>query len=225
MDAGILQSLGQAVVAPMPLSWMKLPSAPPDLPRWANIGKLSSTQVRALAAQIGYDQSSWNYNLVGSANQLGRYQFSTTILEDYGLLHTGSNKSYGTNCVNYQHCWTQGVQITPILNSYNAYIYNTTNITTFLQTPSAQEHLAFQHISTLYENLLKINAIQESDSVDIIGGMISVAWLLGAGSAISNDAPTGMGAFQWRYSGLELNLGSGVVAFNKGRYAVKVLAQ
>jgi hypothetical protein len=71
MDTGIIQSAGQPVAKPLPTIWLKLPTAPLPLPDWAKFGRLSAKEVYNLLAQIGYDQSQWNYYAVGPDNQLG----------------------------------------------------------------------------------------------------------------------------------------------------------
>ena len=88
MDLGIQNARAHLIVNPLPLSWLGRADMPPALPAYANIDRLTATQVRNLQAQIGYTQSQWNYSLIGSSNQLGRYQFSTTLLESYGILHS-----------------------------------------------------------------------------------------------------------------------------------------
>jgi hypothetical protein len=221
MDAGIVQALGQVVQNPLPPTWLGYASAPPGIPDWANIGILTGKQVRALMAQIAYDASGWNYQSIGSSGQLGRYQISTVTLENYGLLLSGANAAYGSNCVNYQHCWVPGTVVKASTNSYTRYIYNTTNLLDFLTTPNAQEHLAYQLLNDYYAGLQKLNAVQDSDSADTVAGMLYVAWVLGVGTAPGADSSTGTGAYAWRYS----SIGAGATAYNSGRYAVMVLAQ
>jgi hypothetical protein len=159
--------------------------------------------------------------LIGANNQLGRYQIATQTLENYGLLVTGANAAYGTQCVNYQHCWTPGMQVKSTTNSYTKYIYNTINQLDFLNTANAQEHLAYQILTDCYAGLVRINAITGSDTMDIVAGMLYVAWSLGVGSAPGTDSATGTGAYAWRY----YSIGGGVNAYNGGRYAVMFLAQ
>jgi hypothetical protein len=207
-DNGIIQSAGQPVVNPLPVSWLQLPTAPLSLPDWANFGRLTAGQIRCLIAQIGYDQSQWNYSAVGSDNQLGRYQFTPQTLEDYGLLLSGSVKAYGTASVNHRQCWTPAYVRSPT-NSYANYMYNTLSLWDFLNNISAQEHLAYQVLYDLYISLTRNDGISDSDSDDVVAGMLSVAWVLGSSGAAS-----------WRQTGQK----AGVSAFNSGRYAIAVLS-
>lgn len=214
IDVGFQQASGHAVVTPLPISWIGRPDAPLSLPAWANIDRLSSAQNTNLLAQIGYDKSTWDYTLIGSNNRVGRYQISTQLLEHYGLLAAGSNKYYGINCINYQKCWRPATIRNT--NSYADYIYNITSLSGFLTSPASQDHLAYQILYDTYRTLTGVDAILESDSIDIVAGMIYVGWELGAGTQPSYGNPIGTGAYAWRYSGQD----NGINAFNSGRYAV-----
>ncbi len=216
-DIGFIQAAGIAVVNPLPVSWTGRVDAPSNAPAWADTDQLTSAQNKNLLAQIAYDKSNWDYAKVGASNQLGRYQFTTQQLEDYGLLAAGSNGYFGTNCVNYKTCW-KPVTIRST-NSYSNYNYNVTSQYDFLTNTASQDHLAYQFIYDIYRGLSDINAILSTDSIDIIAGMIYVGWDLGIGTMPSQGNPLGTGAYAWRYSGI----GNGVSPFNSGRYTVLML--
>lgn len=218
-DIGIAHALGQAIPAPFPQSWLGRADAPAHAPSWVTIGPLTSRQVYLLECQIGYDQSLWDYKKVGEDNKLGRYQIDPVILEQYGLLSTGSNAAYGTACVNYLSCW-HPTYIKTATNAYSRYFYNTDSLYSFLQTTIAQDHLAYQILYDCYNSLVKINAITAADSADTVAGMMYVAWTLGVGSPANAVETTGTGAWAWRYMGL----GEGTDSFNSGRYAAAVLS-
>lgn len=220
MDIGIKSSIGKPIANPLPKSWLGLSSAPPGTPSWATVGPLSSTQTTNLQAQIAYDLSKWDYTKIGNNNQLGRYQFNSLLLESYGLIAAGSNKAYGSNCINYQYCW-RPVYLSNEVYQYENYFYNTTSLDSFLSNNIAQEHLAYQRLVDLYVGLSAIDAILPSDATDIVAGMIYVAWILGVGSTPDKINPTGTGAYSWRYYGTN---DAGAI-FNSGRYAITVLGQ
>jgi hypothetical protein len=219
MDAGIKAAAGTPIVTPLPGSWLGRASVPPTPPGWANIGVLLPIQLRNLQAQIAYDLSMWNYNLVGNSNKLGRYQVSTAILEAYGLLANGSNTAYGTDCVNYVHSW-QPTMINNGINAYQNYFYNVSSLTNFLSNTIAQEHLAYQRLADIYLNAKDIGVIKSEDAPDIIAGMMYVAWTLGVGAGPTISYPNGTGAWAWRYN----NVGAGANNFNSGRYSIAVLS-
>jgi len=208
MDIGIAQAAKQPIINPLPISWINRADAPSHLPEWATIGQLTSTQVGKLQAQIGYDLSAWDYTKIGANNELGRYQISPEVLEKYGILASGSNKAYGTDCINYKACWRQiAVRST---NSYANYQYNITSLSAFLSSNIAQDHLNYQIIYDTYTELTRNGAIQTTDSAEVVAGMIYVGITLGTS-----------GAHTWRYN----NVGQGATSYNSGRYAITVLSQ
>ena len=209
MDAGFILAAGQTVVNPLPIPWLKLPTAPVSIPNWANFGRLTSKEIYNLLCQIGYDQSQWNYYDVSITNQLGRYHISPMTLEMYGLLLPGSNAAYGQNCVNHRQCWTPSY-VRSDTNAYANYLYNTTSLWDFLSNSVAQDHLSYQIIYDSYAALTKNNGITPTDANDVVAGMLGVSWVLGAA-----DAAT------WRLTGAGA---AGIRAYNSGRYAVVVLS-
>jgi hypothetical protein len=215
MNKGIQQAIGLAVTNPLPLSWIGLSTAPSTMPAWADTKRLTPAQTKNLLAQIGYDKSSWNYSLIGTNNALGRYQFSTTTLENYGILAVGSNKHYGVECINYQRCW-----VSTVVTNYN---YGVTSLNSFLNNRASQDHLAYQILFDIYNASVAATSIVSEDSNDVVAGMIYVGWNLGAGTRTepTKAQATGIGAFAWRYYGL----GEGSTPFNSGRYAVTILSQ
>lgn len=223
MTTGIQLAARQAIATPLPLSWLGRPDAPLLPSDQSGIMALTAIEIANLEAQIAYDQSIWSYSNIGINNRLGRYQFRTTTLEKYGLLATGSNAQYGTNCVNYQTCWQEVVQ-RKNTTSYATYLYNVRSLSEFLASRTVQEQLVDQIIHDLYNNLSANGAITADDPADIVAGMIYVGWVLGVGSAPTYGATNGTGAYAWRYNGVD-SAGQGVSAFNSGRYAIVVLSQ
>ena len=219
MDIGIINAAKLGVRNPLPISWINRLDAPTHLPVWATIGQLTSIQATNLQCQIAYDQSTWDYKKIGTNNELGRYQVSTTMLEKYGILAPGSNASYGTDCVNYRASWQQiAVRST---NSYSNYQYNITSLTAFLSSTVAQDHLNYQIIYDTYTELTRNGSILTTDTAEVVAGMIYVGMTLGTGSTGSSANVVGSGAYAWRY----YNAGVGAPAYNSGRYAITVLSQ
>ena len=223
MTTGIQLAARQAIATPLPLSWLGRPDAPTIPNDQVGIMVLTATEISNLEAQIAYDQSVWSYSKIGTGNRLGRYQIRTTTLEKYGLLATGSNTQFGTNCINYQTCWQEVVQ-RKNTTSYATYLYNVRNLSEFLASSTVQEQLVDQIIYDLYNNLSANGAITADDPADIVAGMIYVGWTLGVGSAPTYGSTSGTGAYAWRYYGID-SAGQGVSAFNSGRYAIVVLSQ
>jgi len=218
MDAGIQSAAGIPITNPLPGNWLGRVDVPLIPPNWANIAVLTSTQLRNLQAQIAYDVSGWNYNLIGADNKLGRYQISTQLLEAYGILAAGSNTAYGIDCVNYRHSW-QSINVNNGINTYQNYFYNISSLNNFLSSTVAQEHLAYQRLVDIYITSKEIGAIKLTDTVDVTAGMMYVAWTLGVGNSPTISSPHGLGAWAWRYN----NIGAGAPSYNSGRYSIAVL--
>jgi hypothetical protein len=106
------------------------------------------------------------------------------------------------------------------LNDYANYFYNVSSLYDFLNTTIAQDHLSYQKISDLYYAALGADVIVESDSTDIVAGMIYVSWTLGVGSSSNSGTQPGTGAWAWRY----FNIGNGASSFNSGRYSATALS-
>ena len=219
MSTGIQSASGIPITSPLPVSWLGRSDTPTLPPEWASIGIFSAVQLRNLQAQIAYDLSTWAYTKIGSNNELGRYQLSTQTLETYGLLAPGSNNAYGTDCINYIHCWSP-VFVNNGINNYANYFYNINSLNEFLTNTTAQEHLAYRKIADLYTECTNIGVIQPTDAVDSVAGLIYVAWTLGSGTGPTIANPNGTGAWAWRYN----NIGNGTNSYNSGRYAVVVLS-
>jgi hypothetical protein len=215
MDLGIQQAAKSAPKNPLSSGWLGRATAPLSRPDWSAIAGLTAAQHTNLLAQIGYDKSAWDYEKIGTSNELGRYQISPATLEEYSLLVAGSYASYGADAVNYRHVWRQPN------NTYANYLEDISGLNGFLSNPTAQELLAYGILLNLYNEAVRVKAIQTTDGAETLAGMLYVAWQLGAGSMASSVNPTGTGAFAWRY----FNEGSGADYYNAGRYAIAVLSK
>lgn len=215
MDTGIIQANRQAPVSPIPVGWLGRANAPAVRPDWAVIGQLNSIQHRNLLAQMGYSLSGWDYEKVGTNNELGRYQIDVPTLEQYGLLMSGSYDNYGIGAVNYQHCWRSAG------NTYAEYLSDVASLQSFLFNTIAQEQLAYQILSDLYTESIRINTIRLNDSAEVVAGMLYVAWELGVGTTPTSTNASGTGSYAWRFS----NIGNGAGYYNAGRYAIAVLSK
>lgn len=217
-DLGFLSAVGQAIPNPMPISWLGRPDVPTLPPSWANIGTLTNVQLQSLQAQIAYDKSGWNLSKIGANDELGYYQITPAQLEYYGLLVAGAVNQYGSDAVNYRNAW-QPTYIRNSSNPYAYYFYDVPDIDTFLITQVVQDHLAYQRINDIYLELQNIGAIKNTDTNDVVAGMVYVAWDLGVGKKPTRTNPSGTGAYAWRF----FNKGNGIANFNSGRYALQTL--
>ena len=162
------------------------------------MGPLTKDEMTALMAQIGHSESSGNYSAVNQFNYLGKYQFGALALTDRGYVKAGTKNSGLNDPAN----WTgkDGV------SSKESYLSNT----------AVQESVMEANLKANYATLTKLGAISSSSSAADVAGLLTVAHLLGAGGA--NNWAKGNG-------GADANGTTGDTYYNRGRYAVEVLAK
>jgi hypothetical protein len=188
---------------------------PRPVPDWASVPALTSIQQRNLVAQLAYSVSGWDYAKIGNNNELGMYQFTSQRLEDYGLLAPGSTAAYGTEAVNYRHCWRS------ILAPETDYDFTVSSCTDFLSNSIAQDYLTYQVIKDIHTALTKNTGILGTDSAETVAGMLVVAWHTDAGARPTLNNSEGTGAYAWRYHGV----GSADEYYAQGRYSTAVLSR
>lgn len=199
LDPGPASAASQNVSNGMPKEWIGKPDCPNPS---SGIGPLSTYHVKCLMAQIAFNESRWDYKVSNQFNFVGRYQFGAPALADCGYIKPDYVKQYGGNkCLNITSSWTNKDGIGSIED--------------YKSTPSAQENAMFELMNRNYKTLVRIGGIKPDDDLCTIAGLIQVAHLLGAG-----------GAKNWRNSGggQDANGTTGATYFNRGRYAIDVLA-
>lgn len=200
VDPGIAAALGQSVSKGLPKEWLGKSTAPNPA---SGVGPLSQYQMKCIMSQIAYTESGWKYDIVEVArgNYLGRYQLGAAALAQFGYIKNDYLKQYSTKAVNFDAAWTGKDNI----NSKQDY----------LNSPSVQESAMLQLVTANYNTLVRIGAIKSTDDICTVAGMITASHLLGAG-----------GAKNWRNTGggADANGTTGAMYFNRGRYAVDVLA-
>lgn len=198
-DTGPKSAQGQGVTRPVSKTYMDRKDNP-DLTE--GVGPLTPLQTKALMTQLGYSESAFNYGATNQYNYLGKYQMGAPALADLGYIKRDAYTLYGGNkALNYPSSWTgkDGV------NSKED----------FLNNSAAQEKAMLSLMKQNYNTLLNIGALKSGDDQCTVAGMLAASHLLGAG-----------GARNWRNTGggSDANGTTGTTYFNRGRYAVDVLA-
>lgn len=200
LDPGIAAAVSQSISKGLPKEWMNKADAPKPA---SGVGPLSQYQTKCLMGQIAYTESGWKYDIVEVArgNYLGRYQCGAAVLSQFGYIKSDYLKQYSTRAVNFDAAWTGKDNI----NSKQD----------FLNSPSVQENVMLQLMSSNFNTLSRIGAVKSGDDLCTVAGMICASHLLGAG-----------GAKNWRNTGggADANGTTGAMYFNRGRYAIDVLA-
>ena len=170
----------------------------------SGVGPLNQTEIKALMTQLGHSESGNDYAATErqNGNYLGKYQVGADVLKDQGYIKEDAWKEYGNRAVQYPSSWTgkNGV----------------TSKESFLNSPSAQESVMYNNLTSNYNAMVQSGAIKSSDNTSTVAGMLATSHLLGAS-----------GAAKWRSTGVgaDANKTTGATYFNQGRYAVDVLAK
>jgi hypothetical protein len=159
----------------------------------------------AYLAQIGKSESGGNYAAVNQLGYVGKYQFGYQALIDGGYV-----KSSVTSLAQLDNpnSWTgkDGV----------------TDKSAWLNNPSVQESAMVEYTQRNYTAMVKNGAVTADMPPEEVGGMLSVAHLLGP----NKGTPNRPGALGWRQGlgGADANGTTGDTYFQKGKFAVSVLA-
>ncbi len=161
--------------------------------------------MKAYLAQIGKSESSGNYAAVNQLGYVGKYQFG------YGaLIGAGYVKSSVTSLAQLDNpnSWTGKDGIT--------------DKSAWLSNGSVQESAMLSYTQSNYTAMVQNGAITADMPPEEVGGMLSVAHLLGP----NKGTPTRPGALGWRQGlgGADANGTTGDTYFQKGKFAISVLA-
>jgi hypothetical protein len=162
------------------------------------IGNLTADQMTAYFAQIGKSESGGNYQAVNTIGYVGKYQFGYPALIDGGYAKSSvkSNRQL-TN----PNSWTgkDGIE----------------SLEDWLNNPDVQEAAMCAYTKRNYKTMCRIGAISSEQAPEDVAGMLAVSHLLGPG-----------GAKKYRNGESQSDAygTTGSAYFNKGKYAVAVLA-
>ena len=163
-----------------------------------SIGNLSSDEVTAYFAQIGKSESGGNYTTVNSIGYVGKYQFGYPALIDGGYVKSSCKSNAQLKNPNN---WTgkNGID----------------SLDAFLASPAEQESAMCAYTNRNYTSMCKLGAVTADQSPEDVAGMLAVSHLLGPGGA--RDYRNGKNSADAYGT-------TGATYFNKGKYAVAVLA-
>ena len=205
LDPGPKQAATETVKMPCPREYLSRPDVP-NPP--GGIGPLSQYQVKCVMAQMAFSESRFNYALRErtNGNYLGRYQVGAGAFVELKYIKRDYFDQYSTRAVRYPDAWLG----TDNVKSDEDYLAN----------KAVQEKVMYELMQRNYAALIRTSdngkqGIKPDDDLCTVAGMLCVAQLLGAS-----------GARKWRYTadGQDANGSTGAVYFNRGRYAIDVLA-
>jgi hypothetical protein len=163
-----------------------------------SIGNLSKDELTAYFATIGKSESGGNYNTTNSIGFVGKYQFGFGALIDGGYV---KNSVKSNAALQNPNSWTGK-------NGINS-------VQDWLANGAEQESAMCAYTKRNYTSMCKLGAITQDQSNADVAGMLAVAHLLGPGGA--RDYRNGKNSADAYGT-------TGATYFNKGNYAVAVLA-
>ena len=183
------------------------------------IGPLDSDQLTALFAQIGQSESSSNYQSTNTIGFIGKYQFGRAALTDLELVKPLPSTVKGNGPLQIDSNWVGGGN-------------KPGSRTEFLNNEEAQEEAMFRYTEMNYKRLTRNGVITTESTPEEVAGWLSTAHLLGSGGppdSRSKDPEVrqyGSGAWRVKYygTGQDQNKTTGVEYFQRGKYAISVLA-
>ena len=159
------------------------------------LGELNKDQLRAYMAQIGYSESSSQYNATNQFGYQGKYQFGSLALQGLGYIKPGTPQS--PEAMNNPNNWTG-----------KGGIYNSSD---FLNNSQVQESAMYDYTKKNYSVLQSKGIITSDSSVSDIAGYLSSSHLVGAS-----------GTAKWVSTGQNVADANGTTAatyFNRGVYS------
>lgn len=191
-DPGPQAAAGVGVFNPADISIMSSPSIQINT---EGIGNLTAKQFTGVKAQLAKNESDHDYKVETIGGLLGKYKIKAEVLADQGYLKRDAVAAQGHKSINVPANWTDKDSIGSKED--------------FKNSPSIQEKVIDQLLTSYYKSLLRNGGIKENDGPKTQGGMICVAYLLGPDAAKS-----------WRETN---NNQEGKHYYNIGCYGVEVL--
>lgn len=162
------------------------------------LGNLDSDQLTAYFAQIGKSESGGNYAAVNTIGYVGKYQFGYPALIDTGYVKSSCTSNAQLRNPNV---WTGKGGI----DSLEAWLANN----------AEQESAMCDYTKRNYATMCRIGAVTADQTSEDVAGMLAVSHLLGPGGAKK---------YRQGQNSADAYGTTGATYFNKGKYAVAVLA-
>lgn len=125
-----------------------------------NIGPLTTDQTQALMAQIGYAESTGEYDVINKQGYVGKYQLSSSALEEVGYLKPGTPQT--AEAINNPNNWRGGSEAPA-------------NVQEFLNNPAAQEQAMQNYTKNNYAKLEESGLVNQNSSAETVSGMVAAS--------------------------------------------------
>jgi len=151
-----------------------------DQPQIGTIGPLTTSEVQALMAAIGFRESGNDYRVINSIGFAGKYQFGVAALEDMGHIKPGSTaqgqRLRNEGSLEYANAIMTDPDIWTGRDSVNS-------LEQWRNNGPTQENTMFRFLTRNYDQMVRLGVIKTDDDNGTIAGLLTVAHLLGVGGA------------------------------------------
>jgi len=134
---------------------------------------LKAQDLKSIFDALGSELSNNNYNKIGDNGEIGKYQFTASMLIDLGYVKRPAG----------------GIITNTILDSSS--IWNNLNgiksKADFLSNTAEQEKAMFSNTQNNYDVLVRLGKIKETDDYKVVGGLIASAHVMGTKNADKLD--------------------------------------
>ena len=134
---------------------------------------LKAQDLKALFAALGSELSNNNYSKIGDSGELGKYQFTASMLIDLGYVKRPAGGIISNTILDDKNIWNN---INGIKSKQD-----------FLTNTAEQETAMLSNTQNNYNILVRLGKIKETDDYKVAGGLIASAHVMGAKNADKLD--------------------------------------
>lgn len=134
---------------------------------------LKTQDLKSIFAALGSELSNNNYTKIGDNGELGKYQFTASMLIDLGYVQRPAGGIISNTILDTPSLWNN-------LNGIKSK-------TDFINNTAEQETAMFSNTQNNYNTLVRLGKIKETDDYKIVGGLIASAHVMGAKNADKLD--------------------------------------
>lgn len=134
---------------------------------------LKAQDLRAIFAALGSELSNNNYTKIGDNGEIGKYQFTTSMLIDLGYVKRPAGGIITNTILDDATLWNNldGIK----------------SKAEFLANTAEQELAMFNYTQYNYDTLVRLGKIKETDDYKVVGGLLASAHVMGSKNADKLD--------------------------------------
>ena len=134
---------------------------------------LKAIDLTKIFAALGTELSNNNYSKIGDNGELGKYQFTASMLIDLGYVKRPSGGIISNTILDDTNIWNN---VKGIKSKQD-----------FLSNTAEQEAAMLSNTQNNYDTLVRLGKIKETDDYKVVGGLLTSAHVMGAKNADKLD--------------------------------------